>query len=247
MRKLALMTKTINHIVILVIGFIMTPFEYVLGQNTIQTDSSDVSVSYFKDNIKERYSDSDFNYDINDSGGVNLIQGIFRKFFRWLGELFGIEIDFIDYQTLEYIVYSLLALGSIYLLIKFLLQSPIQSVFKTEEQTIDKFQYVEEDITEVNFDSLIKKALKDNNHRLATRYLYLASLKKLTRKNIIDWHYDKTNNDYLNEIQDETIKAYFKRISYIYDYVWYGEFSIDETSFNKNKQDFNNLNQAIHG
>lgn len=245
--KLVLMTKTFYHIIIIALGFVLHPCQSIMAQDTIQTDSSNVTVSYFKENIKERYSDSDFNYDINDTGGVNLIQGIFRKLFRWLGELFGIEIDFIDYQTLEYIVYSLLALGSVYLLIKFLLQSPIQSVFKTEEQTIEKFQYVEEDITEVNFDSLIKKALKDNNYRLATRYLYLASLKKLTRKNIIDWHYDKTNNDYLNEIQDEKVKAYFKRVSYIYDYVWYGEFSIDETSFNKNKQDFNNLNQAIHG
>ncbi|PNQ72202.1 hypothetical protein C1T31_12820 [Hanstruepera neustonica] len=241
------MTKTIKHIMILVIGFVIYPSQSALSQDSLKTDSSDVSVSYFKENIKERYDDSDFKYDINDTGGVNLIQGIFRKFFRWLGEIFGIDIDFIDYQTLEYIVYGLLALGSIYLLLKFLLQSPIQSVFKTDEQTIEKFQYVEEDITEVNFDALIKKALKDTNYRLATRYLYLASLKKLTRKNIIDWHYDKTNTDYLNEIEDETIKAYFKRVSYIYDYVWYGEFSIDESSFLKNQQDFNNLNQAIHG
>lgn len=241
------MNKRLIHSIFYSIWFLLIPIQECFTQEKIKQDSSHIEVSYFKDSIKERYNGSDFNYDINDTGGVNLIQGIFRKFFRWLGDLFGIDIDFIDYKTLEYIVYGLLAFGAIYLLIKFLLQSPISSVFKTEEQTIENFQYVEEDITEVNFDSLIKKALKVANYRLATRYLYLASLKKLTNKNVIDWHYDKTNNDYLNEITDDTIKTYFKRISYIYDYVWYGEFSIDEIAFHKNQEDFNNLNKALYG
>jgi hypothetical protein len=241
------MNKILKYIHFLFAWCFIIPVHTSVAQEAIKQDSSNVDVTYFKDGINERYSDTDFNYDINDTGGVNLIQGIFRKFFNWLGDLFGIDIDFIDYKTLEYIVYGLLALGAIYLLIKFLLQSPMSSVFKTEEQTIENFQYVEENISEVNFDSLIKKALKETNYRLATRYLYLASLKKLTNKNVIDWHYDKTNNDYLNEINDTTIKTYFKRISYIYDYVWYGEFSIDEAAFNKNKDDFNKLNKVLNG
>ena len=117
----------------------------------------------------------------------------------------------------------------------------MSSVFKTEERAIEGFNYVEENIEQVDFDKLIKQALKDNNYRLATRYMYLKSLKVLANKKTIDWHYDKTNTDYLNEIKDSKVKALFKRISYIYDYVWYGEFPIDEESFNKNTNDFNQL------
>jgi hypothetical protein len=214
-------------------------------EKSIQKDSSNIEVIYFKDNIKERYSGNDFNYTINDTGGVNLIQGVLRKFFGWIGDLFGIDIDFLDYQTLEYIVYGLLALGSLYLLIKFLMQSPITSVFKTEEKDIDGFKYVEENIKEINFEKLISTALKENNYRLATRYLYLSSLKTLTNKEVIEWHYDKTNSDYINEIKDSNLKTLFKRISYIYDYVWYGEFPIDETTFNTNKDDFSKLNKIL--
>ena len=217
------------------------------AQNDIKTDSSEVVVNHFKENIKKRYQNSDFNYSINDTGGVNLIQGLFRKFFRWLGEIFGIDIDFIDYRTLEIIVYSLLAIGSIYLFIKFMLQSPVSSVFKTEEQDIEGFNYVEENINEVNFETLITDALSQNNYRLATRYLYLKSLKTLSRKGIIDWHYDKTNSDYINEITNEATKNSFTRISYIYDYVWYGEFSIDEDQYHRNQSDFNTLNAAVNG
>src|SRR5690606_27610067 len=118
---------------------------------------------------------------------------------------------------------------------KFLLQSPMSAVFKTEEQSIDSFQYVEENISEIHFEKLIIKALKEDNYRLAIRYLYLMSLKNLTLKKIIDWHYDKTNSEYINEIKDDTTKQLFKRISYIYEYVWYGEFTIDNEAYQKHE------------
>jgi hypothetical protein len=207
----------------------------------IKRDSSNLDVNYFKDNFKDNYNGDDFNYTINDTGGVNLMQRILEKFFNWISDVFGFDVDFIDYKTLEYIVYALLAIIVLYLLIKFLLQNPINSVFKTEDKAIDGFSYVEENIEQIDFDHLISKALKDNNYRLATRYLYLKSLKSLANKKVIEWHYDKTNSDYLNEISDHKLKTLFKRISYIYDYVWYGEFPIDEVSFNKNKADFNQL------
>ena len=216
------------------------------AQNTtVKHDSTNLDVTYFKDNLKDRYSGNDFNYSINDTGGVNLIQRILRSFFDWLGDTFGFKIDFLDYQTMEYIIYGLLGIIVLYLLIKFLLQNPVSSVFKTEDRAIEGFNYVEEHIEQVDFDNLIKLALKDGNYRLATRYMYLKSLKVLANKKTIEWHYDKTNTDYLNEIKDSKLKALFKRISYIYDYVWYGEFPIDEDSFNKNKADFNQLIKTI--
>ncbi|WP_223034125.1 hypothetical protein [Hanstruepera marina] len=242
------MIKCPKHIRFYLLGFFasLTSVHYSQDKN-IKTDSTEVAIKPFKDHIKDRYQDSEFNYDINDTGGVNLIQGLFRKFFRWLGDVFGIDIDFVDYQTLEIIIYSLLGLGSLYLFLKFMLQSPIGSVFKTEEHDIEGFSYVEENINTVNFDDLITSALKQNNYRLATRYMYLKSLKILSKKGIIDWHYDKTNSDYINEITNETTRNRFKRISYIYDYVWYGEFEIDENQFKRNQTDFNTLNTNANG
>ena len=220
---------------------------YCFSQDSIQKDSSNIKVTYFNEVIKERYKGDDFNYNINDTGGINLLQRILQKFFSWLGDIFGFNIDFINFQTLEYIVYSFLGIATLYLIIKFLMQSPINSVFKTETKDIDSFQYVEENLTQVNFDTLIADALNNTNYRLATRYLYLKSLKLLTNKNIIEWHYDKTNSDYIDEIKDEITKSVFKRISYIYDYVWYGEFPIDEAVYAKNKSDFEKINTLQNG
>lgn len=240
------MTRNKLQISIVTFGLFLNK-SYGITHDSIQKDSSNIKVTYFKEVLKERYKGDDFNYSINDSGGINLLQRVLQKFFGWLNDVFGIDLDFINYQTLEYIVYGFLSIAALYLIIKFLMQSPLNSVFKTEVKDIDSFQYVEENIKDVNFDTLIADALNDNNYRLATRYLYLKSLKILTNKNIIEWHYDKTNNDYINEIKDENTKYVFKRISYIYDYVWYGEFPIDEAVFTKNRPDFEKINTLQHG
>jgi len=237
----------LKHINTIIISSFGTSF--IWAQNAIvKRDSSNLDVTYFKENFKDNYSGDDFNYALNDTGGINLMQRILRKFFNWMGDIFGFDIDFIDYKTLEYIVYGLLGVIVLYLLIKFLLENPVSSVFKTENKDIEGFSYVEENIEQIDFDLLISKALKDNNYRLATRYLYLKSLKSLANKQLIEWHYEKTNSDYLNEIKDSQLKSLFKRVSYIYDYVWYGEFPIDEANYNKNKTDFNKLiNTSQHG
>lgn len=215
-----------------------------LSQNPIKTDSSQVIVTPFKEAIKERYKDGDFNYDSNDTGGINLLQKLLQKFFNWLSDVFGINIDFIDYQTLEIIIYGLLGIGALYLLIRFLIENPMNRVFKTEETTIETFNYSEENITEVNFDQLINQAINEENFRLATRFLYLKSLKILAKNNIIEWHFDKTNSDYLNEIKNSEMRQLFKKVSYVYDYVWYGEFPVNKEQFEFNKQHFNQLQQA---
>lgn len=220
----------------------------VFGQQTLVTDSSQVNVSNFKEAIKERYSGNDFNYNINDTGGINLLQQLLSKFFNWLSDVFGFDIDFIDYKTLEIIIYGLLAIGALYLLIRFLIENPISKVFKNEETTIEGFNYIEENITEIDFDKLIAQAVKSGNYRLATRYLYLKSLKILAKNKVIEWHYDKTNSDYLNEIKTEKAKQLFKRASYVYDYIWYGEFPVDEVLYQKNMSNFVQLqNLKQHG
>jgi hypothetical protein len=215
-----------------------------LAQNQIKTDSSRIVVTPFKESINERYKGSDFNYDINDTGGINLLQRLLQSFFNWLSDVFGINIDFVDYKTLEIIIYALLGIGALYLLIRFLIENPMNRVFKTEEMSIDTFNYSEENITEINFDQLINQAINQSNFRLATRFLYLKSLRILSKNNIIEWHFDKTNSDYLNEIKNTETQQLFKKVSYVYDYVWYGEFPVNQDQFEYNKQYFVQLQKA---
>ncbi|MBT8325375.1 MAG: hypothetical protein KJO96_08765 [Winogradskyella sp.] len=218
------------------------------AEASIQRDSSQIDIRYFEDNIVDRYPGDEFNYSINDTGGVNLIQRALSKFFKWLSDVFGFDIDFIDYQILEYIIYGILSLIVIYVIVRYLKDTSVNKMLRSEVTDIENFSFTETTIDTVNFNALVSQALNEDNYRLATRYLYLKTLKELSNQDIIDWHFDKTNSDYVKEINDDTIKQLFKRISYIYDYIWYGEFPIDKQSFDKNMLTFNSiLKQTANG
>ena len=89
----------------------------------------------------------------------------------------------------------------------------------------------EDPIDEGDFERLLARAIKNGNFRLATRYYYLWSLKQLSQKKYIEYHKDKTNTEYLFELKDQTMRSGFSYLSYVYSYIWYGEFPVDEVKF----------------
>ena len=96
-----------------------------------------------------------------------------------------------------------------------------------------------------NIDDLIQQAVADKNYRLAIRYSYLLILKLLSEKDIIAWELQKTNSDYLDEITKENLKTPFKASTRLYEYVWYGDFLIDEPKYQKAALAFNALRKNI--
>jgi hypothetical protein len=106
---------------------------------------------------------------------------------------------------------------------------------------------VEEEVIDANtnFDNLIADAIKASNYRLAVRYQYLKSLHTLAQKNIVSLAVDKTNYQYVTEINNESIKKSFASILLNYEYVWYGQFNIEATLYQKLNQQFIQFNQTI--
>ncbi|WP_405566924.1 hypothetical protein [Polaribacter sp. Asnod6-C07] len=94
-----------------------------------------------------------------------------------------------------------------------------------------KLIYEDEDIHELNLEALLQQAITNKDFRLAIRYYYLSTLKSLSNNKIIDYHKDKTNSEYLFEIENTQTRTEFSYLSYVYSYVWYGEFPVDENSF----------------
>ena len=60
----------------------------------------------------------------------------------------------------------------------------------------------------------------------------------MSDKGAIEWDIEKTNSDYLSEIQSEDLKKDFRFLSYVYEYSWYGEFEINDTDFSKTETAF---------
>jgi len=96
-------------------------------------------------------------------------------------------------------------------------------------------------IKDHDLDFLIKKAEEDKNYRLAIRYNYLAVLKKMASQGVILYEDEKTNSEYQNEIKDQKLHKQFSYVSYLYNYIWYGEFYVTQKQYINAKNDFNLL------
>lgn len=103
----------------------------------------------------------------------------------------------------------------------------------------------EELIKNQDLQTLIDQALDDTNYRLAVRFYYLLILQKLSSKELIDWQVQKTNHEYLFEIEDATLRDQFRQVTDLYDYIWYGNFEVDSSAFAKAETPLKTLKNTL--
>jgi len=113
------------------------------------------------------------------------------------------------------------------------------------QTTKSRIPVVKEDdnipVADRNYDALILNAKKEQNYRLATRYLYLQLLQKLAAAGAIEFAADKTNSEYLRELSGKAYKQEISVLTLNYEYVWYGEFKIDMDTYGRLENRFKNV------
>lgn len=211
----------------------------------VKMDSIKIIQRSFEEPLAEKYTGDVYDYDTMEGEAENLITKYLTKFFRTIAEWFGVDINPSTLVFLNYMMYLLLILFGIYIVVKLLVGNQASSFLTNKSTTLAALQYEEEHIENVDLDAYIKDALKTGDYRLAIRFMYLRTLKQLSAANKIAWDFEKTNRDYYNELEEESLKEHFRKISYLYDYVWYGEFSIDEERFITAEQDFTNIEKQL--
>ncbi|MFL9830314.1 DUF4129 domain-containing protein [Flavobacterium sp. ST-87] len=219
-----------------------------INEKEILVDNSIIKPLKFDPNYKKSYQSSDFIYDVKIAE-----KGIWDRFLNWLSfwfkKIFGLPNMDVSGKyvnlTLKTIA-ILLIVYVIYSIVKLILNKEEQWIFgKSTAQKILKYDDIELNLKHIDFEKLIKDTLKSGEQRLAIRYYYLWLLKKMSEKNVIDWNPEKTNSDYLYEIKNESIRNDFGYVSYLYNYIWYGEFDLDEITFEKAKKTFEKTLQSI--
>lgn len=211
------------------------------GFSQVQTDSAAFQSRKFED-LKEKYSDSDFNYVEKptkvDTTAWDRFWSAVKRFFSNLFDfgdgtkaLSGVEI-------LMKIIAILIILFVVYLIVKIIINKEGGWIFGKSAKKIIVSELTEEDIHSLDFSTIITKAKKEKNYRLATRYYYLWLLKSFSDRTIIEWDIEKTNGDYINEISNAELKSEFQFLSYVYEYSWYGEFDLTQTDFEKTETAF---------
>jgi|GEM_PF-1011213 len=145
--------------------------------------------------------------------------------------------------TLQYVLWGLAGLFVLFVIYKLAFTGGGFRRLGTETGSNVKV-LEEEDAAPVqgrNFDTVISKAKTEHNYRLAVRYLYLQLLQRLTAAGAIDLAVDKTNTEYLRELTGKPYKEAVAELTRYYDYVWYGEFEMDEALYTRVESKFKNL------
>lgn len=219
----------------------MLPADSLLNGD-YQTKNS-ISQKKFAPNFQKKYNSKDFDYQVIKPH-ESLWERIKRNINRILREIFG---DINPSAANSFTVKLLRILGFIalafliYFLVKYLNSKSGNFFFSKKNKNLaPKSGEIHENIHEINFPELIKKYEAEKDFRFAIRYQFLSVLKALSDRNKILWMPEKTNQDYVSELKDEFSKKQFLDLAYIFDYVWYGEFTISESDYNFYKEKFLN-------
>ena len=118
---------------------------------------------------------------------------------------------------------------------------------KSDEAKVSTVQEGDEieDIRNVEFDDAVQKAIAEKRYRVAVRLLYLRSLRQLQDRAMINWRREKTNRDYLYELSDTRLRPLFADLTFVFEYIWYGEFPVDAAHFETAHAGFLAFDQAL--
>ncbi|MGY5351814.1 hypothetical protein ACXGQW_04505 [Wenyingzhuangia sp. IMCC45533] len=194
----------------------------------------------FPERYKDNYTSKDYVYEVQEpSFMIQLKKWLLDALIRLLNNI-GVSSPNLKYfSTFFYIVIALIA---IYIIVKMILKNESQWIFRKKRKDNSLIYETEiENIEKANFSELVRSSVTNKDFRLATKYYYLWVLQKLSERGLIELNNLKTNADYQLEIEDSQHITLFKSVSYYYNYVWYGEFAIDETSFDKIKETYAQL------
>lgn len=187
----------------------------------------------FKDNFRKKYETEDFNYKPNKPKKTG-----WDGLANWLRDLFGNQTG--AWAGIFIKIFGFLVLGFVlYLIISYLVSKDGNFLFRKKSKTITiEEEEIIENIHEINFVEKIAIAEKQKDFRSAIRYQFLNVLKNLSDKKLIDWNVEKTNHDYLKALKTEQSKTVFAELLYIFEYVWYGEFEVNEETYHQLKKKF---------
>jgi hypothetical protein len=195
----------------------------------------------FSDDFQEKYQDKDFIYE-QKKHTANWWNQLVESITRFIQDLFRIKDPKQAQDTVDIILKTLavlIILFVVYKIIQLVLNKEGQWIFgSAKNQNVLQVEDVAVNVHQINFAKAIEQSLQQNDYRLAIRYYYLWTLKKLSDSNQIKWDPEKTNADYAYELQNSALKHDFEYHSYLYDYAWYGGFEISKEHFSQAKISF---------
>ncbi len=189
-------------------------------------DSSVVSVRQPPASVFSTYRENpDYQYTVRTDQALTFWQRIRQQFFDWLSRLF----DENKQGTVWKYVFYVVAGGLVFYAILRLFRMDLQSFFSPRRRPVYRGEGVMDTLEpDTDFIALAAEARSNGKLRLAARMYYMHVLHVLDAGEVIRWTPRKTNQDYVHECATSPVDAPFRRLTYLFDYAWYGDFPVDD-------------------
>lgn len=196
-----------------------------------ENNNDNIGFLSVSNDLKSKYAALDKSYEeIKEKQNMGILDQLLRKLFGnkeaavWL------------IRIIRFLLYAALIFGVSYLLWNIFLKKYNWRGLRGKSSLRYGVNAEEEDGFE--FGKNLEEAIKNNDFRSAVRYYYLLLLYQLSRHELITLHREKTNSDYQRELSDKRLKPKFRYLSFIYDYIWYGDYMISQVQFNEVQDQF---------
>jgi hypothetical protein len=140
-------------------------------------------------------------------------------------------------------MYILLAVFFIFIIYRIIVVNNLYFISSKKKLVHD--DGVDEEITDENIDEKIRGAAAAGDYRLAVRYSYIKGLRLLNDKGWIRLHAQATNHDYVYQVSKYPVAGDFNFLTRVYDYVWYGEFAVNNEQYARLQTDFQKFYRAV--
>lgn len=252
MLVIRLIYRHIAVVPLVLFGFLNYSISFLTNYNQALQDSiiTDVETMELREypNLKDKYRGEEFIYErsVETSGWWTRFKAWLSDFLKDLFNLGSNAQASKIANTALTIFYVAIFLLVLFFIVKAIINKEGSWVFgKSSEKNIVPIGDIENNIHSSDFKKLIADAEQGGDFRLAIRFYYLWLLKSLSAAEIINYDVEKTNSDYYYEISNLDLRKQYSYTSYLYNYIWYGEFEIDQDQFDKAKNAFAQFLKSI--
>lgn len=149
-------------------------------------------------------------------------------------------------KTIQMIAYTLgiviLISVLVLIVIRYKGSTAIGSSKRMEATSIED---AEENLPLVSLDRIFNEALAEKKYKQALRIKFLMILQELIDLQWIEWKKRKTNENYLAEINENTVQQKFKAIVDIFDDIWYGDKELSQEQLAHTLTQLENLHESL--
>jgi hypothetical protein len=199
--------------------------------------------TFSAEKLQQYLNDEDYRYDRDFKPEA---PNLWQRFKIWL--LMKILHALSDEQTYtfwKWVIYIFCGVVILYVILK-LTKTNVRGLFFGQAQSGKiAFSESQENIHELNFEKLIAEAIAAQQYGKAIRLFYLKTLKQLTDRKLIDWRINKTNYDYVRELSSKDLAPSFRNLTFLFEYIYYGDFQITQTDFEQAQLAFKNFEEQL--